>query len=93
VLSLDVKEFGIKVTVAEPSGFRTGFLTKDSLAFTESKIGGYQAVKDTQERYLAANGKQPGDPERASAIFMQLAESEQPPLHFYLGQDAYNRAS
>ena len=93
VLALDVKEFGIKVTVAEPSGFRTGFLTKGSLAFTESKIDGYQAVKDTQERYLAANGKQPGDPERASAIFMQLAESEQPPLHLYLGQDAYNRAS
>ena len=93
VLALDVKEFGIKVTVAEPSGFRTGFLTKDSLAFTESRIDGYQAVKDTQERYLAANGKQPGDPERASAIFMQLAESEQPPLHLYLGQDAYNRAS
>jgi hypothetical protein len=43
--------------------------------------------------YLAANGKQPGDPERASAIFMQLAESEQPPLHLYQGQDAYNRAS
>ena len=93
VLALDVKEFGIKVTVAEPSGFRTGFLTKDSLAFTESKIDGYQAVRDTQERYLAVNGKQPGDPERASAIFMRLAESEQPPLHLYLGQDAYNRAS
>jgi len=93
VLALDVREFGIKVTVAEPSGFRTGFLTKDSLAFAESKIEGYKAVRDTQERYLAANGKQPGDPERASTIFMQLAENEQPPLHLYLGQDAYNRAS
>src|SRR5205809_1938159 len=31
VLSLDVKEFGIRVTVVEPSGFRTGFITKDSL--------------------------------------------------------------
>ena len=30
VLSLDVKEFGIKITVVEPSGFRNGFLTKDS---------------------------------------------------------------
>src|SRR5450432_4886135 len=93
VIALDVKEFGIKVTVVEPSGFRTGFLSKSSLALTESKIDGYQLVKDTQERYLAASGKQPGDPERASAIFMQLAESEQPPLHLYLGQDAYNRAS
>lgn len=93
VLALDVKEFNIKVTVVEPSGFRTGFLTKDSLAYTESKIEGYQAVKDTQERYLAANGKQPGDPHRASEILIELAEGENPPLHLYLGQDAYNRVS
>ena len=93
VLSLDVQEFGIKVTVVEPSGFRTGFLTKDSLANIESRIEGYQAVKETQERYLAGDGKQPGDPERAAAIFIELAESENPPLHLYLGKDAYNRAS
>lgn len=93
VLSLDVKEFGIKVTVVEPSGFRTGFLTKNSLANIESRIEGYQAVKETQERYLAGDGKQPGDPDRAAAIFIELAESQDPPLHLYLGQDAYNRAS
>ena len=93
VLALDIKEFGIKVTVVEPSGFRTGFLTKNSLAYTESNIDGYLAVKETQKRYLAGDGKQPGDPEKASAIFIELAESEQPPLHLYLGEDAYNRAS
>jgi len=93
VLALDVKEFGIRVTVVEPSGFRTGFLTQNSLAYTESRIDGYQAVKDTQARYLAGNGKQPGDPDRAAEILIQLAESEQPPLHLYLGKDAYNRAS
>jgi len=92
VLALDLKEFGIKVTVVEPSAFRTGFLTKNSLAYTESKIDGYEEVKETQQRYLAANGKQPGDPEVASAILIELAESKQPPLHLYLGEDAYNRA-
>ncbi len=92
VLALDLKEFGIKVTVVEPSGFRTGFLAKNSLSYTESRIEGYQAVKETQKRYLAGDGKQPGDPEKASAIFIELAESEQPPLHLYLGEDAYNRA-
>src|SRR5471030_101086 len=39
VIALDVKEFGISVTVVEPSGFRTGFLTKNSLALITSKIG------------------------------------------------------
>jgi NAD(P)-dependent dehydrogenase (short-subunit alcohol dehydrogenase family) len=92
VLALDLKEFGIKVTVVEPSGFRTGFLAKNSLSYTESRIEGYQAVKETQKRYLAGDGKQPGDPEKASVIFIELAESEQPPLHLYLGEDAYNRA-
>ena len=77
----------------EPSGFRTGFLTKNSLSYTESRIEGYQAVKDTQKRYLAGDGKQRGDPERASAILIELAETEQSPLHLYLGEDAYNRAS
>lgn len=93
VLALDVKEFGIRVTVAEPSGFRTGFLTANSLANIETGIEGYTAVKSTRERYLANNGKQSGDPDKASAILIALAESEQPPLHLYLGQDAYRRAA
>lgn len=93
VLALDVKEFGIKVTVAEPSGFRTGFLTENSLANIATGIEGYEAVKSTRERYLANNGKQSGDPDKASAILIELAESKEPPIHLYLGQDAYNRAS
>jgi short-subunit dehydrogenase len=93
VIALDVKEFGIKVTVVEPSGFRTGFLSKNSLAYTKTKLDGYQAVKDAQERYLGGNGQQPGDPEKASEILIALAEKENPPLHLYLGRDAYNRVS
>ncbi|MDN5283822.1 MAG: family oxidoreductase [Mucilaginibacter sp.] len=93
VIALDVKEFGIKVTVAEPSGFRTGFLTKGSLALISSKIEGYEAVKNAQGRYLSANGQQPGDPDRAAEIFIELAESPEPPMHLFLGNDAYNRAS
>jgi NAD(P)-dependent dehydrogenase (short-subunit alcohol dehydrogenase family) len=93
VLALDVKEFGIRVTVVEPSGFRTGFLTDHSLTNTPVGIAGYEAVKTAQDRYLAGDGKQPGDPEKAAAILIGLAEAGEPPLHLYLGQDAYNRAS
>jgi short-subunit dehydrogenase len=93
VIALDVKEIGIKVTVVEPSGFRTGFLSKNSLALITSKIEGYEAVKNTQDRYLSSNGKQAGNPDRAAEIFMELAESPEPPMHLFLGNDAYNRAS
>jgi NAD(P)-dependent dehydrogenase (short-subunit alcohol dehydrogenase family) len=93
VLALDVKEFGIKVTVVEPSGFRTDFLTPGSLAQTAAGIADYQAVKDSRDRYLSANGQQPGDPDRAAEIFITMAESAAPPIHLFLGADAYNRAA
>jgi len=93
VLALDLKEFGIKVTVVEPSGFRTGFLTKNSLALVPTKIEGYEAVKNTKDRHLSADGQQPGDPERAVEILIELAESPVPPIHLFLGNDAYKRAS
>jgi len=93
VLALDLAEFGIRVTVIEPAGFRTGFLTEGSLALTESTIPGYDAVRTTQQRYLAANWRQPGDPEKAADIVIALAEHPHPPLHLFLGADAYNRAA
>lgn len=93
VLALDVMEFGIKVTVVEPSGFRTGFLAEGSLSLIPTEIHSYQAVKDAQVRYLSENGKQPGDPSLAAEIIIDLSESQQPPMHLFLGEDAYNRAS
>jgi NAD(P)-dependent dehydrogenase (short-subunit alcohol dehydrogenase family) len=93
VLALDLAEYGIRVTIVEPAGFRTGFLTEGSLALTESKLGGYEAVRKTKERYLAMNGRQAGDPERAAEIFIECAERSDPPLHLFLGADAYDRAS
>lgn len=93
VIALDLQEFGIKVTVVEPSGFRTGFLTQNSLSLVSSKIEGYESVKNTQDRYLAGDGKQAGDPSRAAQILMELAENPAPPMHLFLGADAYHRAS
>ena len=93
VIAQDVREFGIDVTVVEPSGFRTGFLTKDSLQMTISQSDGYEAVKTTQERYLSLDGRQAGDPDHAADIFIKLAENPDPPMHLFLGRDAYNRAA
>ena len=92
VLALDLEELGIKVTVIGPSGFRTGFLTKDSLVSTESKIADYQSVARSQARYAAMNGRQDGDPEKAAALFIRLAEDPEPPLRLWLGGNAFDRA-
>jgi NAD(P)-dependent dehydrogenase (short-subunit alcohol dehydrogenase family) len=92
VLALDVQGLGIKVTVIGPSGFRTGFLTKNSLDSVESRISEYQSVTQTQARYAAMDGKQDGDPEKAAALFIRLAEDPEPPLHLWLGANAFERA-
>ena len=92
VLALDLSELGIKVTVVGPSGFRTGFLTKESLVSAESSIADYSAVASSQARYAAMDGQQDGDPEKAAALFIGLAENPEPPLHLWLGANAVDRA-
>lgn len=91
-LAQDVEELGIKVTVVAPGAFRTQFLSSGSLALAQNKIDAYADVRASHERYLAMNGKQQGDPEKAARVFIQLAESTKPPLLLFLGKDAYNRA-
>lgn len=93
VLAEDVKSFGIKVTVVAPGAFRTQFLSEDSLVMSKNKIEDYREIRESHARYDAMNGKQLGDPEKAAEVFINLAESEDPPVRLYLGSDAYRRAS
>lgn len=92
VLAEDVKEFGIKATVVAPGAFRTNFLTNSSLVIAENKIDDYTAVHNSHARYASMDGLQAGDPDKAAAAFIALAENENPPVTLFLGQDAYDRA-
>ncbi|MEP6612010.1 MAG: oxidoreductase [Mucilaginibacter sp.] len=92
VLAEDVKEFGIKVTVVTPGAFRTNFLAADSLVMTKSPIEAYSDVRNSHARYLQMDGQQIGDPEKAAAAMIKIADDDNPPLHLLLGEDAYNRA-
>ena len=92
VLYQDVESLGIKVTAIAPGAFRTQFLSADSLAFPKNTIDAYTDVRASHQRYLAMDGKQMGDPAKAAEVFIQLAESANPPTLLVLGSDAYNRA-
>lgn len=91
-LAQDVESLGIKVTAVAPGGFRTNFLTPESLVLTARPLAAYEAVRASHARYLELNGNQGGDPEKAAAAIIQLAAEANPPRHLLLGQDAYNRA-
>ncbi|RWY53698.1 SDR family NAD(P)-dependent oxidoreductase [Mucilaginibacter gilvus] len=92
VLAQDVAEFGVKVTVVAPGAFRTSFLTGESLNMAKHPIADYSAVRDIHAKYLQMDGQQSGDPEKAAAAIIDVAQMENPPLYLLLGEDAYDRA-
>ncbi|AMR32820.1 short-chain dehydrogenase/reductase [Mucilaginibacter sp. PAMC 26640] len=92
VLAQDVAEFGVKVTVVAPGAFRTSFLKPDSLAIARHQIQDYSLVRNIHNKYLQMDGKQTGDPEKAAAAIIEVAQSAHPPLYLLLGEDAFDRA-
>ena len=93
VLAQDVQSLGIKVTAVAPGGFRTQFNKPDSLVLSANKIEDYSELHSGHNQFVAADGKQLGDPEKAAEVFIDLAESSNPPVQLFLGSDAYRRAS
>lgn len=93
-LHTDVKPLGIHVTLVYPGYFRTNFLTDESLRLPSHPIADYEGARQSQEYHVnSINGNQPGDPDKAAEAMIQAALAEEPPLHLFLGSDAYEVAS
>ncbi|QEC40963.1 SDR family oxidoreductase [Pseudobacter ginsenosidimutans] len=89
-LSAELKEFGIHVTVVSPGYLRTNFLGAGSLIVPKNEIQEYSSVRNAQNNHQHnINGAQPGDPDKAASVIIEVASQQQPPLHLYLGADAY----
>ena len=92
-LAAEAKPFGINVTVVAPGYFRTSFLSPGSLNVPKNEIAAYKAVRDVQNAHQhEIDGNQSGDPEKAVAAVIKMADEKNPPLHLFLGQDAYDLA-
>lgn len=91
-LAKEVAPLGIRVTLVEPSAFRTDFLSEHSIRRSATKLKDYATTAGAaQDRLAAMAGKQAGDPARAAAAIIQAVDSPKPPLHLVLGSDAYHR--
>ena len=89
-LAEEVKPFNIDVTIVSPGYFRTNFLMSDSLQVPKHEIADYKSVRETQSLHQhSINGNQPGDPEKAIDVIIQVAEAGKPLTHLFLGSDAY----
>lgn len=89
----EVKPFGINVSLVMPGYFRTNFLDGGSIARPKNEIAAYQNVRAVQDTHLDdINANQPGDPEKAADVMIEVANQATPALHLFLGADAYAAA-
>lgn len=91
-LAQEVAPLGIKVTIAEPGGTKTNFITgvvQPENALPEA----YPTTANLFERFTDTSnseGLQLSDPRRIAEVLIETVESENPPLHLPLGEDSYN---
>jgi NAD(P)-dependent dehydrogenase (short-subunit alcohol dehydrogenase family) len=90
-LAVEASDMGVRVTVVEPTGFRTNF-AGGSLGRTQRPRPEYDALRARQEEGFArSDGRQPNDPVKGAQSLLALADLPDPPLHFALGFDAETR--
>ena len=87
-LAVECNPLGIRVTCTEPGPFRTDWAGR-SLHRTASRIADYDDIVTARMRQTEGHsGKQPGDPERAAALILELSQHAQPPRNIALGARA-----
>ena len=92
-LSEEVKPFGINTTLVYPGYFRTEFLTSDSLHLAANRMDIYAQAREFERLHIEEiSGNQLGDPEKAAEALIEVAESDDPMFHLFLGSDSYAMA-
>lgn len=92
-LAEEIKSFGVHATVVYPGYFRTNFLDRGSLNLPAHEIPAYKEAREVQQHHeKEIDGNQPGDPDKAADALIRVAGDDNPPVHLFLGSDAYQMA-
>ena len=90
-LAGEMAAIGVKVTIIEPGPFRTDFLGRSGVLAKQSIADYEPALKPVREYFYTNSGKQRGNPAKAVQAILDVAASDNPPLHLLLGTAAWNR--
>jgi NAD(P)-dependent dehydrogenase (short-subunit alcohol dehydrogenase family) len=83
----EVAHLGIRVTIVQPGPFRTDFAGR-SLQKADPIEDYAESVGAARELIGQLDGNQPNDPTRGAEAIIRAVESDDPPLHLTLGEDA-----
>jgi short-subunit dehydrogenase len=87
-LAIEVAPLGIKLTIVEPGPFRTNF-AGSSFKQADNVIEDYNSTAGAfRERMTLVDGKQEGDPIKASKAIIDITKLDTPPLRLPLGKIA-----
>ena len=93
-LAEEMKLFGVYTTIVYPGYFRTNFLSEGSVKTPKNPIEEYESAREMEQAHLKdINGNQPNDPEKGAEVLIALSKQEHPPIHFFMGEDAYHYAN
>jgi NAD(P)-dependent dehydrogenase (short-subunit alcohol dehydrogenase family) len=84
-LSQEVADFGVKVTLIEPSGYSTDWA--GSSAQHSAGLPAYAPVRDKALAARKARFTAPGEPSATREAILTLVDTENPPLRLFLGAD------
>ena len=82
-LSLEVKTFGIDVTLIEPAGFSTDW--SGASAARSDPNPAYDGVREAAAKTRASRQAAQGDPVATRAAILKIVDAKQPPLSVFFG--------
>ncbi len=85
-LSHEVAGFGVKVTILEPGAYATDFSSISSLKVSDG-LAPYADLR--AQAFVMGSEMEYGDPEATGGVIVELVESDNPPLRFFVGTEGF----